>query len=126
MPRIYTLGAKAVLGSGYKKGLEEKKRYNEAEKDNDNQTAYNRAVNAYNSYLSSKEKRESEKWKRIKGETVTDTDSDTDGGYFKADSLSTKEAYEKPSDEANAEAYKNEIIKGKAKYKFDTSRWRKK
>lgn len=153
MPKIYTLGTKAVIASGYKKGKEERRRYDElleeekkSNKASRGASAYSASMSAYNAYRASKDKREAEK------KALKESDSDNDGlgeytskqisdssvgslsnikkkntdEYFKADSEATKQAYEHPTDEQNSDAYKNTLFSRKVKYKFDSSKWRSK
>jgi len=123
MPTVSTLKGRTILALGYKKGQENRRRYDQefAENVKSNNasrgaSAYNSAMNAYNSYLKSKERREEKKQKQLEDET--------DGGYFKADSASTRKAYENPSDEANEIAYKTKIFNAKRDYKMDSSKYR--
>jgi len=125
MPTIHTGNARMVMGLGYKKGKEEKRRYNtalEMQKDDikssKSASNYSSAMSAYKAYQDLKARRE-EKKKLLK-------DSDKDGlGEYTADQISSssvgssaklKNDYEHPSDEANAEAYKNSLFDSKRKY----------
>lgn len=135
MPKIYTLGTKAVIASGYKAGKENRRRYDQ-EFDEDvkrnkasrSSSAYSASMSAYNAYRASKDRRE-EKNKLLK-------DSDSDGNFeytskqlsdsSVSSSAKLKQDYEKPTDEQNAEAYRNSLFKRKADYKFKTNKWRSK
>jgi hypothetical protein len=137
MPRVYTLGTKAIMSAGYKAGKENRRRYNQEfaenvknNKSSRSNSAYSASMSAYNSYRASKDKRKAEKL------ALKESDSDSDGlGEYTPRQLSSssvgssakiKQDYENPTDEQNSEAYKNSLFKKSAGYKFKTNQWRSK
>jgi hypothetical protein len=149
MPKIYTLGTKAVMASGYKKGKEEKRRYDQAFAEDVKNNKASRAISAFNAntnarkaWQEGKAAEAESKANLTKGKSVVDSDNDGLGEYTAKDlasssvaslakkntydSESTKNAYERPTDEQNSEAYKNSLFKKSAGYKFKTNQWRSK
>lgn len=146
MPKIYTVGTKAVMASGYKKGKEEKRRYDQefAEKVIDAKanraiSAFNANTNARKTWQEGKEAEAKAKAGLTKGKPVVDSDSDGLGEYTEKDLASSsvsslskkntydsKSTYENPTSRQNDESYKNKILKRIADYKFKTNQWRSK